>query len=159
MSSAGRGRTLAAPWLGSAVTVLILLGCSGDASGRADTEPAALSDVTWTLEMLGTDTALEDTDVTLTFAGDSMFAGSAGCNRYFGQLSLSTDSVRFGDAGSTMMMCSSPHMEQEGRYLGALRRVTSYQMIDERLVLFEGSIPALTFGRGEPSDNESSSPQ
>lgn len=132
------------------IVVLIVSGCSGDAPrSDAESEHAALAGIPWTLEMLGTDAVLADIEVTLTFAEDSTFGGSAGCNRYFGQYSMGAlDSIRLGETGSTMMMCQRSSMEQEGRYLGTLSRVTSFRATSDRLQLFEDSLPALEFVRG-----------
>ena len=153
MSDATR-RLQRRPWFVWSMAMLIVSGCSRDAPPPSDaqSEPAILAGIPWTMEILGTDAALTEVEVTLTFADDSTFGGSAGCNRYFGIFSVgAADSIALGETGSTMMMCASPHMEQEGRYLGALRRVTSYHVTTDRLLLFEDSLPAITFVRGETS--------
>lgn len=142
------------PWFVWSMAMMIVSGCSRDAPPPSDaqSEPAILAGMPWTMEMLGTEAALTEVEVTLTFADDSTFGGGAGCNRYFGQFVIrAEDSIRLGETGSTRMMCAAALMEQEGRFLGTLSRVTSYQVTADRLVLFEDSLPALTFVRGETS--------
>ncbi len=142
------------PWFVWSMAMLIVSGCSRDAPPQSDaqSEPATIMGIPWTLATLGTDAALANVEVTLTFTEDSTFGGTAGCNRYFGQFLLgAADSVHLGETGSTRMMCAGALMEQEGRFLGTLSRVTSYQVTADRLVLFEDSLPALTFVRGETS--------
>ena len=54
-------------------------------------------------------------------------AGMGGCNRYFGDYTVSgEDSVSFGKMGSTRMMCNN--MEAETKYLKALEGVDSYHV-------------------------------
>ena len=124
--------------------LVAVMGC-GERNPPAD--DGALAGTSWVLVYLGTDAALTDTEVTLAFVDDSSFAGGSGCNRYFGRYRSdpAAGSVNLGETGTTMMMCPPPHMEQEGRYLGALGRVSGYRLHDGRLELVEDSMPALTF--------------
>ena len=65
---------------------------------------------------------VDDGDGTeFTFLGDGRFAGSTGCNRFFGQFTAREDgSLDAGPVGVTMMMCPDERMVQERRVLDAL---------------------------------------
>jgi len=97
----------------------------------------------WTLVALAGDSrqgATIDPPIDLTFTADSGFAGSAGCNRYFGHHSLvPPDSVAMGPTGSTMMMCAPEVMEREHSFLAALDSVTTYRTVGDTLVMFGGA--------------------
>lgn len=85
----------------------------------------------------------------MTFGADSTFAGSAGCNRYFGRFHTpGGDSLALGQGGSTRMACPEPAMSQEDRYLQALGDVIRYRMTGDGLVLLDGSGQLLRFVRG-----------
>jgi heat shock protein HslJ len=90
--------------------------------------------------------------ITVMFGADSTFAGSAGCNRYFGRfLTPGGDSLAMGDAGSTMMACPEPAMAQEYRYLQSLGKVGRYRVVAGELVLLDEAGQLLHFVRG-PAD-------
>ena len=69
---------------------------------------------------------LKDAETTLRFETDDRVAGSGGCNRYFGAVSIDGSRVTFGDLGSTMMACPEQVMDQERRFLQALERTRSF---------------------------------
>ena len=119
-------------------------------------ETVSLAGSEWVLKAFGP----EDEEVvaaapaiTVMFGADSTFAGSAGCNRYFGRfLTPGGDSLVMGEAGSTMMACPEPAMAQEYRYLQTLGNVGHYRMAAGELLLLDGTGQLLRFVRGPAND-------
>ena len=59
--------------------------------------------------------------------------GNSGCNRMMGSFeadSLKPGTLKFGQIGSTRMMC--PDMKTEQMVLGALDKVTSFQTVSDK---------------------------
>jgi heat shock protein HslJ len=116
---------------GAVLTVLTLgvlgAGCgSDDGSGAADDSPVDLAG-DWVLTSGTTaDGPLvlaAGHDATLTVDGDQV-SGQSACNRFMGQVTVSGDSVSFGQLGGTQMACMPASvMELEQAYLAALAAV------------------------------------
>ncbi|MGA9348390.1 MAG: META domain-containing protein [Anaerolineae bacterium] len=91
-------------------------------------------------------TVLEGTEITLALEGGTA-GGSAGCNAYGAAYTLDGISLAFGDVAATERDCPTPEgvMEQEQRYLVALKDVTGYRMVGSQLWLMVGDGRALVF--------------
>lgn len=127
--------------------VLTLTACGTTAIGGASIEGAwGLESATWD----GQDLALVDTHpVTLTLDGETA-GGTAACNSYGGEYTLTGDQIRFINFGWTEMACMPAEvMELEQAYLNALLNVETAQVVDGELVL-TGSRSELTFIELEP---------
>ncbi len=113
--------------------------------GEEDDEPEPdtslkLEDALWALATLhGTD-IISDTEITAEFK-DGEIAGSAGCNDYFASYDRTEESITFGDAGSTRMMCDEPEgiMDQEGQYLASLVTVETFRYAQGGLQMMDAS--------------------
>ena len=66
----------------------------------------------------------------LTFLGDGRFAGSTGCNRFFGQFEVVDGGLEAGPVGVTMMMCPEDLMTQERAVLAAIETTTTIARSD-----------------------------
>jgi len=111
--------------------MLTLKGAAGEELMRFVRPAGAIEGVTWR--------RIDDEDAnphggTLTFDGDRA-SGSAGCNRWFAAAAREGQSLRFGDAGTTRMMCAEPAMAAEERFLAALQVTRAMRMDGEELVL------------------------
>ena len=74
-----------------------------------------------------------------TFAADSArVTGSGGCNRLFGDYTLSGDSLSFSGVGSTKMACATG-MDIETAFLPALARVARWRIVDRQLELTDAA--------------------
>lgn len=83
--------------------------------------------------------AQNNAEIILEFAKDEpRFYGSV-VNRYFGNYETDGSKIKFGAAGSTMMMGPEELMEAEYNYLQILPRVESYKMEGSNLVLITGN--------------------
>jgi heat shock protein HslJ len=111
-----------------------LLSACATVSPAADTP--SLVGTAWVLSALPGHTPVAGSIVTLRFEA-SRASGSAGCNQYSGTYTSSGSSLTFGPAATTRMMCAEPEglMEQEQRFLQALRSVASARLEGDRLEL------------------------
>ncbi len=141
-------------------TGLVLIGTACNSGSDVPAVPdkidiVSLAGSEWVLQAFGPEGEEEVAvapAITVMFGADSTFAGSAGCNRYFGRfLTPGGDSLTLGEAGSTMMACPEPAMAQEYRYLQTLGNVGHYRMVAGELVLLDGAGQLLRFVRG-PAD-------
>jgi putative lipoprotein len=137
-----RGRTLTL----SSATLLCacqLLGAGGDA-------PPDLDGTAWKATEIGGGAVHEAIASTLRIGEEGSMSGSAGCNRFFGTLSLEGDRVSVGPLGSTRMMCAPPVMEQEQRFFQALEGAGRLERRGDELIFFgEGDAATLRLARTE----------
>jgi len=69
-----------------------------------------------------------NTTVTAEFTEDGKVGGSAGCNRYSGQYTVSGSNIEFKQSmASTMMACDGPVMDQETAYFQALTAAKKFR--------------------------------
>jgi heat shock protein HslJ len=73
---------------------------------------------------------------TITFEAGRA-SGFAGCNRWFADVTHEGQSLRFGAAGATRMMCEEPMMRIEAEFLSAIERTRACRMDGETLVLLD----------------------
>lgn len=64
---------------------------------------------------------------------DGQVGGFGGCNHLTGRYERDGSLVRFIDLGSTLMAC--PYSDEEGAFMSALQRVTSFRILGESLDL------------------------
>jgi heat shock protein HslJ len=125
-----------------ALTVIALsaMALSGCGSGTDD-DPTGR---TWQLTELDGSSLVEGTVIDLTIS-DGTASGSAGCNTYTGEVTVSDDGTMTlgSEIASTMMACDQPIMDQEQRYLDALAQVTGYEMAPDELLLLDANGKAL----------------
>ncbi len=118
--------------------LLATIACLPHMPGTPDVQPS-LEDTAWVLRSLGQpgslSPALENTEVTLVFSGDSQAGGNAGCNTYGGSYQSDRDgSLSFTDLFHTEMYCMEPGvMDQEQLFLNALQGATQYEVVNDAL--------------------------
>jgi heat shock protein HslJ len=104
----------------------------------------------WRADEIGGRGVVDGARSTMEFAKAGQVGGLAGCNQYFGPVSLDGEAVSFGNLAATRMMCPEAQMEQEQRFLEALsaaRRLTLTQEGQVLLIFADGSEPVLRFSR------------
>jgi len=105
----------------------------------------------WRLEDLGGAGVLDRVEATLEFPDTGKVAGSGSCNRFFGSVDISGESIRFGSLGSTRKACEETVMNQEGEYLKALQDAERFRLDGSILLIYiRGMAKPLRFVRKEP---------
>jgi heat shock protein HslJ len=87
-------------------------------------------------ELLGSVWLVEDIDgrgvvdraqTTVEFARDGSVSGNTGVNRYFGKATLEGDALSFGPLATTRRAGPPALMDQERRFLEAMKSVTKFE--------------------------------
>jgi inhibitor of cysteine peptidase len=144
----------------AALALLVVSGCSPIASAASlgDKAPKNLDGTSWSLVTLNGKDLIPQTEITLTLDGDQL-SGTAGCNRYFGSVTIENGAPSAGGVGSTQMWCGTYEgvMDQETDYLQALGTAVRYDVEDGQLILFDADGQALLVfaPEAEPIEDES----
>ncbi len=104
---------------------------------RQDHRPSLVAH--WQLEGIhGTSIDKKITPPTLDFNLSEMkIHGNGGCNRYDGTIKqLGIKSIAFGNVLNTLSICAEVNVE--GQYLGSLDKISSYEVNDSILNLYDG---------------------
>ena len=104
---------------------------------------AGLEGTSWTVNAIRGDAPIAGSNLTLQFAGGSA-TGNSGCNQYRAPFTTSGATLTLGPALSTKRACAEgARNAQETAYLGALSRVTTYEVSGDRLILRDTGHEAL----------------
>lgn len=121
----------------------------------ASTTPApdggGLVGTKWLLEDLGGAGVIDNAQATLEFTEEGKVAGRGTCNRFFGSVTTSGETIGFSRVGSTMMACAAASMDQERKYLSALQKAQRYSRNGSQLLIYsEGMVAPLRFTQQAP---------
>lgn len=108
-----------------------LHGCGGDPE-------RLLQGVTWRITGIGKQAVNDATAAHIRFLADNKVAGNTGCNLFFGQYTLTGETLNLKNMGSTRKACSPELMTQEAAFLKILESVSkfSFEASDaQRLIL------------------------
>jgi heat shock protein HslJ len=130
------------------VAGLLAAGC--EATDPKSGEPVDLAGTSWIVEDIDGRGVIDILQSTLRFETDERVAGTAGCNPYFGSVTLDGSAISFGPLGVTRMACPTAIMDQEDRFLKALAKAKRFET-KEGLLFFFGDepVPVLRFSRNE----------
>lgn len=133
---------------------LILFGCAAGGPHVAQTaaggEAGGLVGTAWRLEYLGGAGVLDRVEATLEFPEAGKIAGSGSCNRFFGTVIISGESITISPLGSTRMACAEGVMNQEEKYLKALQDAERFTRDGSTLLIYgKGIAKPLRFIRKE----------
>lgn len=122
------------------------------AADQSQGAPAGLWGTAWRLEDLAGAGVVDQSQATLEFPQQGKVAGNASCNRFFGSVQVSGDSIAFSGMGSTRMAClSDATATQEGAYLKALEGAERYALNESSLLIYtKGTDRPLRFSRTSP---------
>jgi len=115
--------------------------------GAGETE---LLGTVWLAEDIGGRGVVGRARSTMEFTKPGQVGGLAGCNRYFGPVTLDGGAIRFGNLAATRKMCSQALMDQEQRFLQALSAAKRLAFThDGRMLLIyaDGTDAVLRFSR------------
>ncbi|WP_299688742.1 META domain-containing protein [uncultured Tateyamaria sp.] len=119
---------------------LLLCACQGDAQD-------GFGDAATTWQLVTLDGAAFDATATLTFPEAGRIAGSAPCNQYFGPMNSTFPGFSAPALAATRRAC--PALEDEIRFLAALRAVTRAERADDALILSDETGARLVFRRAD----------
>ncbi len=112
---------------------------------------SGLLGTSWRLEDFGGAGVPDRVEATLEFPDTGRVAGSGSCNRFFGTVDISGESIRFGSLGSTRKACEEAVMNQEGKYFKALQDAERFRLDGSILLVYiRGMAKPLRFVRKEP---------
>lgn len=146
----------------SSLTILVLIGFTLFAVSCSPTHertnhppltsasnPASLVGTEWLLTDLLGKAVVPNSQASLTFLDGGRAAGNASCNRFTGGVTISGNSITFGQLASTRMACvDSSVSAQEDQYLKILGAARRYEVKDNSLLIFaEGVDQPLRFSR------------
>lgn len=100
-----------------------------------DTMAEALQGGEWRIEDIAGRGVVDESPAALSFLDGGRLAGNATCNRILGSYDAEEGSLTFGDTGTTMMACPEALMEQEGRLLDLLKRVSGFEIDETRALV------------------------
>ena len=132
-----------------AVIGLVGLAFAGCTSHAAPPSAPFLQGTTWRLQRLGGTAAIPGVEATLEFPEAGKVGGRASCNRFFGTVEISGESIRFGPLASTKMACiDAATSAQEKKYLEGLQAAERIEFDGPALVLYSrGNDQPLRFTR------------
>lgn len=135
----------------AALVLAIFLGCTAGPPAENDrgataTATVALPGTSWRLVSLGGEAVLEKPEATLEFPEAGKVSGRASCNRFFGTVEVSGESIRFGPLAATKMSCGSEADAQERKYLDALQSAERFDFDGTALRIYSrGAAAPLRF--------------
>lgn len=141
---------------------ILFAGCQSAGTRTSDLQPPPVEMVgsAWILVSLGGQLPEGEKAITLEFARDGKFSGHAGVNSYFGSYQIRRGSgprgeIAISEIGSTKMAGAPELMQQEQRYLDALRQATLYMAEGGLLEFRAGNQPLLRYRQMERAAGES----
>jgi heat shock protein HslJ len=111
---------------------------------------AELTGSAWLAADIGGRGVADGVRTTLEFAEAGRVGGSAGCNRYFGPVSIEGDAIAVGNLAATRMMCPPALMDQEQRFMQALLEARRFELEgdgEKLLVYGDDAEPLIQFTR------------
>lgn len=134
---------------GGAVAGLTMLAACTDAG--PDAEPVSerreapnLAGTVWQAEDIDSGGIIDNSHITVQITADGRIAGSSGCNRYFGALSVDAAAFLVDGLGSTRKACAPALMQQEQRFLKALQETRRFERDGDFLRLYdEAGVPRI----------------
>ena len=131
--------------LAGILPIVFAFGCSPQppASTDARAGQSAAIDLTgtsWKLEDLTGTAALAEPEATLEFPEAGKVSGRASCNRFFGTVEISGETLVFGPLAATKMSCGEAPDAQEVRYLDALQKAERFAVDGPSLLIYSKGI-------------------
>lgn len=136
-----------------ATIATLAVGCAARPPASTDAGESQTSThlvgTSWRLEDLGGQKALEGVEATLEFPEAGKVSGRGSCNRFFGAVEISGQSIKFGPLAATKMACIDDAANaQEKKYLEALQKAERFALDGAALRIYStGMERPLSFSR------------
>ena len=135
----------------AALFVIVLLGFSAScrrskvvpvpkAQSTAPAAESKLTGVEWQLVDLEGKSVRDHVPSTLAFPQPGRAAGSTGCNRFSGSVTIKGTDIKFGVLATTRRACVPGVGDQEKRYMKALSSAERFTFSDNQLLIFSRGI-------------------
>jgi len=98
--------------------------------------PSELWGTSWVLEDLAGSAVMKGAQPTLEFPEPEKVAGKGSCNRFFGAVRVSGETISFSAMASTRMACSEALGTQEMTYLKALQDAERFKVQGDALLIY-----------------------
>lgn len=120
-----------------ALLVPLCLGLAGCKAEPPAADPLALlgANSEWRVSEIAGAPVAPGVTVTLATPEPGLIAGSSGCNRYSGRVSLRDGQLHVGALAGTRMMCPPAQMQAEQGFHSTIGRVRSARLVAETLEL------------------------
>lgn len=126
------------PATGRAVPALALaLALASGCQSMDAAAPPTLADSQWIARSINGQPVADGVSSTVEFEGTTAVAGSTGCNRYRGEVTIDGGALAFGPLATTRRACLPPQMDQERRFTQALRATTAWQRDGDDLAFLD----------------------
>jgi heat shock protein HslJ len=114
------------------MSFVLLAACASAGSQGGGT----LTGAVWMLDKLNGQALVTGTAISAEFTTDGRVSGTAGCNNYSGQYTVSGSTIQIGTPlASTMMACEQAVMDQETAYFQALANAKTFEVKGDQLTL------------------------
>ncbi len=120
-----------------------LWGCA-----MTDDKDNALLSGPWHVDYIEGEGVIDNSPAHYQFGEDGQLSGHASCNRFSGGYELKDGVISIGELATTRKMCPRALMEQEQRFLAALKRAHSWKEFSGLMYLYDESGAELL--RGAP---------
>jgi len=124
-------------------TVLAVTAVAGCKSETPDPLEALAPNAIWNVTEIAGAPVPAKVEVTLSHPEKGLIAGSSGCNRYNGRISMQDGRVRVGELAGTRMMCPPDVMKVEGAFHSNIARVDAVKIVGDKLQLLENGTPVI----------------
>lgn len=119
------------------VGVIALFGLSFKA--RSEDRVPAITDVSWLAEDINRGGVIDFAQTTLMIRHDGVVSGSGGCNRIMSKAVFRGRKLTFKPVAVTRKLCPPALMDQEQKFIAALGRTRSFQVVSGKLMLRDAS--------------------
>jgi heat shock protein HslJ len=100
-------------------------------------DPPQLAGTAWQVEDIDGGGVIDNSRITIEIPEHARITGTAGCNRYFGSLSVGVDEFQVSGAGNTSRACVPAIDEQERRFFEALLAIRRFTLNGTVLHLYD----------------------
>lgn len=104
-----------------------------------------LTGTKWRLEDFAGVGVMDRAQATLAFPEEGKASGNGSCNQFRGMVTMSGASITFGSLAATRKFCGEAVMQQETRYLAALREAKRFEIKRPFLYIYAGRTLPLRF--------------
>ena len=98
--------------------------------------PSILWGTYWVLEDLAGSAVMQGAQPTLEFPGPGKVAGKGSCNRFFGAVLVSGETISFSAMATTRKACGEALGKQETTYLKALQDAERFEVKGDALLIY-----------------------